>query len=383
MATNYDVVVVGARCAGAAVAMLLARAGLRVLAVDRGVYGTDTLSTHALMRAGVRQLHRWGLLPALIEAGTPPVRVAVFRYVDETLRVPIRLRDGVDALYAPRRTLLDRVLVDGAIAAGVTVRYGSQVVDLARDGDGRVRGVQIKDHGGATTTIGADLVIGADGMHSTVARQVGARIVKAGRHASGLLYAYWQGVPLEGFHWYYAPGVSAGAVRTNDAAVCVFAATPSSRFRAAIARDVSAGYHQVLREVDPELAAAVAAGTQMEPLRGFAGQAGYIRQSIGPGWALVGDASYFKDPLTAHGITDALRDAEWLARAVLQGTDAALRQYELERNTLVDGLFEVTDAIASFDWDLPAVQQLHRSLSDEMARENRLFEREEEGMTIR
>src|SRR6516225_11767989 len=97
--TTYDVLVVGARCAGAATAMLMARKGLRVLAIDRGRYGTDTISTHALMRGGVLQLHRWGVLPRLQEAGTPPVRETTFHYGDETITVAIKTSGGVDARY--------------------------------------------------------------------------------------------------------------------------------------------------------------------------------------------------------------------------------------------------------------------------------------------
>ena len=111
---RYDVVVVGARAAGAATAMLLARCGVRVLAVDRGGYGTDTLSTHALMRAGVLQLARWGLLERIEAEGTPRVQRTVFHYEDEVLDILIKPRHGVPALFAPRRTVLDRILVDAA-----------------------------------------------------------------------------------------------------------------------------------------------------------------------------------------------------------------------------------------------------------------------------
>jgi 2-polyprenyl-6-methoxyphenol hydroxylase-like FAD-dependent oxidoreductase len=120
-ASSYHVVVVGARCAGAATAMLLARAGHRVLLVDRGRYGTDTLSTHALMRGAVVQLHRWNVLPAVIASGTTPVRQATFYYGDESITVPIAPRDGIEALYAPRRYVLDRLLVDAARADGAEI----------------------------------------------------------------------------------------------------------------------------------------------------------------------------------------------------------------------------------------------------------------------
>ena len=179
---HYDVVVVGARAAGAATAMLLARAGLRVLVVDRGRYGADTLSTHALMRGGVLQLHRWGLLDRIVAAGTPP---------DPAHHVPLRRRrrspsrssprHGVDALYAPRRTVLDPVLVDAAVAAGAEVRYGVTVTDVRRDRHGRVTGIDGRDDAGRPIAVDAALVIGADGMRSTD-RRAGRRPDRARRH---------------------------------------------------------------------------------------------------------------------------------------------------------------------------------------------------------
>ncbi len=126
-----DVVVVGARCAGAATALLLARAGARVVLVDRGGYGRDTLSTHALMRAGTLQLHRWGLLERVVAAGTPPVRRTEFRYGAAGTTVTLKPLAGVDALYAPRRTVLDPILVDAARQAGADVRYGVSVTGRA------------------------------------------------------------------------------------------------------------------------------------------------------------------------------------------------------------------------------------------------------------
>src|SRR5512143_3573983 len=148
METRYDAVVVGARAAGAATAMLLARQGLRVLAVDRGAYGTDTLSTHALMRAGVLQLARWNLLERIEAAGTPPVHRTVFHYQDEVVEIPIKPKHGVPALFAPRRTVLDRVLVDAAVEAGATVRHRVRAAELVHGSGGRVEGVVLRDDAG-------------------------------------------------------------------------------------------------------------------------------------------------------------------------------------------------------------------------------------------
>src|SRR5438445_616320 len=133
MDTHYDVVVVGARCAGAATAMLLARNGLDVALVDRApAAGTDTLSTHALMRAGVIQLQRWGLLDQVVAAGTPAIRRTVFHYGDAATTVALKPFGGVDALYAPRRTVLDPLLVDAARDAGADVVFGMSVTGVGR-----------------------------------------------------------------------------------------------------------------------------------------------------------------------------------------------------------------------------------------------------------
>jgi flavin-dependent dehydrogenase len=365
----YDAVVVGARCAGAATALLLARRGFRVLVVDRGRYGTDTLSTHALMWGGVLQLHRWGVLDAVVAADTPVVRTTTFHYGDEATRIPLKPREGVAGLYAPRRLVLDRILADAAAASGAELAYGVQVADVVRSQTGRVAGVVLEDADGGSRRVGARIVIGADGLGSTVARRVGAEPYRTGRHASSVVFGYYSGLENDGYHWHYRPGVSVGVIPTNDGLTCVFASVPSPRFREEIRFDPAAGFDRILSECSPELAGRVAGAERKGPLKGFAGQAGFFRQSWGPGWALVGDAGYFKDPITAHGITDALRDSELLARAVAEGSEEALAGYQEARDAVAATLFEVTDAIASFEWDLRAVQELHMFLSQEMKRE--------------
>jgi len=367
---RYDVVVIGARCAGAATAMLLARAGLSVLVLDRGREGTDTLSTHALMRAGVLQLHQWGVLEPVRRRGTPVVQSTSFHYGDETLTIQLQPRDGVDGLYAPRRFVIDQLLVDGARAAGAEVVHGIVVTDLLRADDGAVTGVVAKDpDGAASVEVAARLVIGADGMRSTVAALVAAPAYRTARHTTAVIFNYFASLGLDGYHWYYRPGVSAGVIPTNDGLTCVFASLPPGRFHDELRFDVAAGHQQVLRECNGDLAAAVADARPSERYRGFPGLLGYMRQSWGPGWALVGDAGYFKDPLTAHGMTDALVDAEQLARAVIAGSDAALETYQRDRDERTLAFFEATDAIASFEWDLQSIQGLHRSLSEAMKRE--------------
>ena len=366
---RYDAVVVGARVAGAATAMLLARAGMRVLAVDRARLGEDALSTHALMRGAVLQLHRWGLLGAVQAEGTPPIRSATFHYADEEIPVAIKPRDGIDALYAPRRTVLDPLLVRAAAAAGARVVHGVAAVDLVRDARGRVAGAVLAGPDGRPARVEAPIVIGADGIRSPIARLAGAPVERAGRSASAVMYGHFEGLALDGYHWYYRPGASAGAIPTNDGRSCVFVALPPARFLRELPGGTSSMFRRVLAEVAPALARGVDGARLDAKLRSFPGTPGFLRRAWGPGWALVGDAGYFKDPVTAHGITDALRDAELLARAIVAGTDEALAAYQAVRDELSLGLFEVTDRVASFVWDLDQAKRDHHLLAQHMAGE--------------
>jgi flavin-dependent dehydrogenase len=365
----YDIVVVGARPAGAGTALLLARQGLRVLVVDRGQYGADTLSTHALMRAGVLQLARWGVLPHIVAASTPAIRAATFVYGDESVRVPVLPRNHVDALYAPRRTILDRAIVDLAGEAGATFWYGTTAIDLERDRRGRISGLVVRRAAGETIRLRTGLVIGADGLRSTVSRLVGAEVIDASRDSAATVFGYWAGVPMDGYRWCYLPGMSAGVIPTNDGLTCIFASIPTSRFAEVFRHDTLNGYRQLLDSLVPDLSPVLRGRAPVEPLSGWPGHPGLLRQAIGPGWALVGDAGYFKDPLTAHGITDALIEAEYLAGAIVRGTDAALQAYAVDRHRRTREIAEVTDRIASFTWTLDDARLLHKRLAVAMAEE--------------
>ena len=365
---RYDVIVAGARCAGASTAMLLARAGLRVLVVDPTRRGSDALSTHALMRGSISQLHRWGVLDAVRASGAPAIRVVTFHYGEDSIRVPIKPSDGVGALYAPRRTVLDTLLADGARDAGATVERGLSVVDLLRDGGGRVRGAVISGAHFEDTEVEADLVIGADGINSRVARILGLEAERTQSDVSASIYGYVRGLGLDGYHWYYEVGASVGSIPTNDDETCVFVSLPQERFAAERGRGLEALQRAILPEVSRDLAERVAATGGPAKLRAFAGAPGFLRRAAGPGWALVGDAGYFRDPCTAHGITDALRDAEFLARAVIAGSEEALVRYDAERYDRVRAFFVVTHRIAAFDWTLEQVKQEHKVLSKEMKR---------------
>ncbi|PRY26400.1 flavin-dependent dehydrogenase [Aliiruegeria haliotis] len=375
--THFDALIVGARCAGAATSMLLARAGLKVLLIDRDEAGTDTMSTHALMRGAVMQLDRWGLLDGLLSAGAPPIRKTTFHYGAEALPLDIRPGHGVDILVAPRRSVLDAQLVEAARAAGAVVRHRTALRALLREpATGRVIGATLSGPGGRTEHVHAAITVGADGRRSSVARQVGARSISQSVHATGCVYGYFDGIPDDGFRWYYGPDVSAGAIPTNDGSHCVFAAIPADAFRTLKSLHApSQLLTRLAEQSNPDLAAVLRDAKPCTRPILFAGAPGHLRQCHGPGWALVGDAGYFKDPLTAHGITDALRDAECLANAVVAGTKAALVTYQDTRDRLSRGLFEITDRIASFNWSLRELQQLHKQLNEEMKREQGWMEK--------
>jgi 2-polyprenyl-6-methoxyphenol hydroxylase-like FAD-dependent oxidoreductase len=377
--SDFDVVVVGGRVAGASTALLLARRGVRVALLDRSGYGTDTLSTHGLMRAGVWQLDRWGVLPDLVEAGTPPITRTAFHYADgESVEVALRPTAGVEALYAPRRLLLDRILVDAAAAAGVDVRHETTVSSLLCEGR-RITGVRARDAHGREHTVRAAVTVGADGVRSTVAAQTDAPVVWQGRSAGAVLYRYYADLPTVGYEWAYGDGVAAGLIPTNDGLTCVFVGTSPARMRELRVRGVQQAFATLLAESFPPYTARVANAVPEGKPFGWPAVPGYLRRCWGAGWALVGDAGYYKDPITTHGITDGLRDAELLANALVDslGGDVperlAFADYQSARDRMSTRLFSATEAVAAYDWDTVRVRTLLRRVSAAMAHELELL----------
>ncbi len=372
----YDVVVVGGRVAGASTALLLARDGARVALLERGKRGADTISTHGLMRAGVTQLSRWGLLDRVVSAGTPPIRRTLFHYPDgDVVQVSIRPGPGVDALYAPRRTVLDPLLLDTAQEAGVDVLHGRTVTSLLRGADGRVRGVVAQDASGARTSLTARTTVGADGVRSVVARQVKAHVLQEGRAAGAVLYRYVHGIKGTDYVWMYGDGAAAGLLPTNDGATCVFVGTTRSRMRRLRRSGRECAFTELLASASPAMLDRVLASTDWSHMRGWGGIPGHLRHSWGPGWALVGDAGYFKDPITAHGITDALRDAELVSDAILETLSGgvpeaiAMSAYQSTRDRLSTRFLAATEEIAGYEWDAARARELMRASSAAMSDE--------------
>lgn len=366
---HYDAIIVGARCAGASTALLLARAGLKVLSIDRRPYGSDTLSTHALMRPAVLQLSRWGLLEALLGAGTPLVEATTFHYGDEEITIPLNAGPDLPGLIAPRRTVLDRTLVDAARKAGAEFLHDMAVGDLFADTRGRVRGVEIRGAGRAALRVSADIVVGADGIGSLVAKCCDAQLLRSGAVSAAHVYGYAPVDPGAGYHWYFRDGIAGSLIPTNDGLACIVASVPTKLFDQRFRLGHARARTEVLEALSPALAEQASRAPKDARLQAFRGVPGYIRQAYGPGWALVGDAGFFRDPITSHGISDALRDAASLAHAVLDGSEAAFAAWQQERDLFANQVLDTTDAIAGFDWTLADIGERHRRFSAVMKAE--------------
>jgi flavin-dependent dehydrogenase len=365
MSTEYDAIVVGARCAGSPTAMLLARQGYRVLLVDRAAFPSDTLSTHAIHAPGVAALRRWGLLDAVTATGCPPLdtyRVDFGPFSVEGTPPPV---EGQSAGYAPRRYLLDKILLDGAAAAGAEVAERFSVHEVLVD-DGAVVGIRGSERGGRDVVERARIVIGADGRNSSVARAVGAEEYATKPRLGYGYYTYWRDLPIDGFTAVSRPDRAWGAFPTNDGLTLVVVGWPYAQ-AAAYKADVEGNYLATL-ELAPSFADLVRGATRVEPFLGGA-VPGYLRKPYGPGWALVGDAGYNKDPITAQGISDAFRDAELCAAAVddaftgRRGLDEAMSAYQLTRDAHVAPIYEFTSQMATMAPPPPEVAQLLAAVS--------------------
>jgi flavin-dependent dehydrogenase len=350
----YDVIVVGARVAGASSALLFARAGYRVLLVERARFPRDTLSTLYIHQPGVARLARWGVLDAVRSTGCPPLDHAVYQVDDVRLEGCCLPVEGQRAAYAPRRYLLDTLLVEAAVAAGVEYRDGCSFLAAVHEDD-RVVGVELRTATNARVVERADLCVGADGMRSSFANAVGAGYTVQDPLYTCAYYTYWTGLTAH-FELYERPGRWIGAVPTNDGATLIAAYSPQSQF-GLVRSDTLGHYLDSIRSTAPDLFERAMAGERVDRMHGTGDQQNFFRTAAGPGWALVGDAAHHKDSITARGISDAFCQAELLTTLV--GDDlhdpaslaGALGRYaegvpdemfEGYRNTLTIGRLAVT-----------------------------------------
>jgi len=360
MGREYDAIVVGARCAGSATAMLLARKGYRVLAVDRATFPSDTISTHNVHRPGIEALERWGLLDRVVATNCPPIDTYSFDFG------PFTITGKPGTAYAPRRTALDELLVEAASQAGAEVRQGFTVESLVVE-DGRVCGIRGHEKGGETVTERARVVVGADGRFSLVADAVDAEEYDTKPKLLAAYYSYWSGLPMNGrFETYDRPERGFAAWPTNDDLTLVIAGWPYREFEAK-KTDVERHFLETV-DLVPEFAERLRAGNREER---FVGQAvsGWYRTPYGPGWALVGDAGYNKDFITAQGIHDAFLDAELCVNALDQafsGTqqfEEAMESYRTTRDARTKAMYEFTADLASLEPPPPELQQLLAAVS--------------------
>lgn len=374
----YDAIVVGARCAGSPAAMLLARKGRDVLVVDRATFPSDTISTHLIHPPGVAALRRWGLLDPLVATGCPPIDTYAFDFGPITI-AGAPGTDDEPVAYAPRRTVLDKLLVDAAAEAGAEVREGFTVVNIVFE-DGRVTGVRGRSKGGQTVTEHAQVVIGADGIHSLVAQAVGPEQYNEKPPLNASYYAYWSGLPMNGrFEAYIRPNRGFAAWPTNDGLTLVICGWPFAEFDAN-KKDVEGNYLKVF-ELVPAFADRIRAAKREAPYVGT-GVPNFFRKPFGPGWALVGDAGYNKDFITAQGIQDAFRDAELCATALdesfsgARSFDVAMGEYQSTRDEHVSPMYEFTAQLATLQPPPPELQQVlaavqgNREAMDGFARVN-------------
>jgi len=339
------VIVVGARCAGAPTAMLLARKGYRVLLVDRSKFPSDYLSTLAIWPPGILRLKRWGLLPDLITSGCPVITQVLSDFGDTPVIAKPFPYEGISDVFAPRRIVLDKILINAAVNSGAEFRENFSVVDLIREGD-RVVGIHGKEKNGNPVDIRGGIVIGADGKNSLVARIMQAPTYRDRPAFLSCFYSFWAGVPAKGIEVYLRPQCNVLVTPTNDDLTLVGVMFPDSEFNTFKA-DVENRFKEKLSKI-PAFFERVSNGKRTESFSGATDLRNFYRKPFGKGWALVGDAGYHKDPNTGQGISDAFSSAELLTEAIdqifsgRQTFEIAFARYEAIRNEGSSEMYDFT-----------------------------------------
>jgi 2-polyprenyl-6-methoxyphenol hydroxylase-like FAD-dependent oxidoreductase len=306
---DFDVIVVGARCAGSPLATLLAKRGLSVCLVDRDDFPSDTPSTHGIQPVGVEILGRLGVLDQIREVA-PPLESAFLAFDEHRVRVDDAARITGSPMYSARRVTLDAILLDAARAAGAEIRTGATVTGLL-SAAGRVVGVET-----TKGSLHAPLVVGADGARSTVARLVGAEEYHRTPAHRVFLWSYFEGVDeRERRVWLGGIREDNFLAMPTDSGLFLAAFVAPMRRRDEVRADRTGAYEEGVRRW-PELGQALAPARRCQPVQLMSNWHGFFRRSAGPGWALVGDAGHFKDPTPGQGIADALRQVERLAPAI-------------------------------------------------------------------
>lgn len=329
---EFDVIVVGARCSGAALSILLARAGARVLLLDRDPLPSDqVLSTHTIHPPGVDILDELGVGDAVREV-TPPSPTMRFRKGRSWADVSFR---SGRAELCPRRARLDGLLQDAAVAAGAELRDRTMVERLLFE-DGRAVGV-VARRGGSEAPLRTDLVVGADGRRSLVAAEVGAGEYMGYDAPRAMYWAYWdmpeawhtERYPFDMYVAHVGPHVR--VIFQTDHDQLLIGSLPS-------VREARPWKHHPLDALTANLAQdefigpLIAGRLPASSVRGTLKERYFFREGAGPGWALVGDAGHHKEFVVGDGITEALIQARSLAAAIGRGSDVALQRWWRERD---------------------------------------------------
>jgi 2-polyprenyl-6-methoxyphenol hydroxylase-like FAD-dependent oxidoreductase len=332
---RFDVLIVGARCAGSPLATFLKRGGLSVCIVDSAGFPSDTLSTHMFQASGIEVLNKLGVMDAVLASGAPPLTTCYMKFEDVDLSGSARLRktDPDFAMLCVRRVALDVHLVEKARNQNVDVRLHTRVIDLVRK-DGRVTGALVVDRAGHRYTISADLVVGADGRNSTIARLIGSRryhVIPSERIST---WAYFRGVPNQGDRklYYHRRGDEFIVAAPADDDLFLVVSCPSEAFFNDYKADSEGSFNRAVAGCQP-VADLLTHAKRATKFRGLKRVEGFFREATGPGWVLVGDSGHFKDPTPGQGISDALRQVDNLSSAVFRGfsnpreRDSALRRW--------------------------------------------------------
>jgi 2-polyprenyl-6-methoxyphenol hydroxylase-like FAD-dependent oxidoreductase len=364
MTEAWDAIVVGARCAGSPTAMLLARKGYRVLVVDRATFPSDTVSTHIVHPLGVAALSRWGLLDRLAATGCPPIHTYVYDFGPVTLSGAPGTRDAPVA-YCPRRTVLDKLLVDAAAQSGAEIREGFSVDEILIE-DGRAVGIKGHSKTDSAVVERAGIVVGADGRGSIVADAVRPAQYDEKPPLLVAYYTYWSGLPMDGrFENYVRDWRGFAVAPTHDGLTMVIAGWPYAEFTEN-KKDIEGHYWKTI-ELAPAFAERLRRAKREVRFVG-AVVPSYFRKPYGPGWALVGDAGYNKDFITAQGIMDAFHDAELCVAALdrafsgMQPFEAAMSEYQRSRDARAKAMYEFTCQLATLAPPPPEMQQLFRAI---------------------
>ena len=364
--TRYEVLIVGTRCAGAALAMLLARRGYRVLGIDRARFPSDTISTHFLWPRTTSFLARWHLLDRLTATGCPAIDRVTADYGAVAISGRPNPVEGTAIMYSPRRTILDFMLVEAAREAGAELREETTFRELLWEGD-RVIGARLQAGGGTVVEEKAAIVVGADGIWSPVARAAGAAIDIHHESMTCGYYAYWAGIPTDGVEFYLRRGRDILVFPTHEGLTCVWAGRLHADWRIYRA-NVEGTYREVI-SLAPQLAKRIESAQRASPFKGTSKLPNFYRRSVGKGWALVGDAAYHRDPLPGMGIGDAFLGAELLASALSiglagddSGLDAALATYQSTLREKTMPIFEYTLRAASLKDPVPTLP-LYRKIA--------------------